>query len=333
MSNILKAIAGSKNTPIKIGNVNLECYVLEDGTRVFSGNGLQKALEFPTNSGGSGLSNMLNTGMFKNIVTAEIRDKINNRKEFERPGAGGKLSKTYGYDVTLLIDICDLLIEGKNQDILTDKQKEYARVAEMIIRSVAKVGIIALVDEATGYQYEREKDELQLILRAYISEELLPWQKKFPDEYYKELFRLNGWQFDMKGIKKRPGVIGTWTNTLIYDELPPGVKEELKAKTPISQSGNKTARYHQFLTEDIGNQHLKSQLDQTLMLFRLSDNMKDMWYKFKKAKERKNGQLDLPYEFDNKGYTIEPIESLEHNDETSQNINSKDNKVKQGKLF
>ena len=169
---ILKAVAGSKDTPIKIGNAFLECYVLEDGTRVFSGNGLQKALEFPTTAGGSALVAMLNAGAFKSVITDEIRQKIDDRKEFIRPGAGGKLSKTYGYDVTLLIDICDALIEGKNQGLLTDRQKRYAAIAEIIIRSVAKVGIIALVDEATGYQYERERDELQKILKAYISEEL-----------------------------------------------------------------------------------------------------------------------------------------------------------------
>ena len=50
---ILKAIAGSKDTTIILGNVSLECYVLEDGTRVFSGSGLQKALKFPPSSGGS----------------------------------------------------------------------------------------------------------------------------------------------------------------------------------------------------------------------------------------------------------------------------------------
>mgnify|MGYP003561277120 CR=1 FL=1 len=52
------------------------------------------------------------------------------------------------------------------------------------MRAFARVGITALVDEATGYQYERENDELQKILKAYISEELLPWQKRFPDIFY-----------------------------------------------------------------------------------------------------------------------------------------------------
>lgn len=185
---ILKAIAGSKDTPVKIGNAFLECYVLEDGTRVFSGRGLQKALEFPVNSSGNAMEQMLNSGELKSILTEEIIRKISDKKEFLRPGAGGSASKTYGYDVTLLIDICDLLIEGKNQGILTDRQKQYAIIAEIIIRSVAKVGIIALVDEATGYQYERElsfgKQRLNLTQKQLLSFLLIIFRHKLSGYSY-----------------------------------------------------------------------------------------------------------------------------------------------------
>lgn len=307
---IIKAIAGAKDTPLILGEQSIECYVLEDGTRVFSGNGLQKALKFPLSAGGSALVNMLNTGMLSTKLTFDIKDKLENRKEFIRPGAGGKLSKTYGYDATLLIDICNLLIECKQLDILTPKQEEYAKVAQIIISSVAKVGIIGLIDEATGYQHEREKDELQKILSAYIAEELLPWQKRFPDVFYKELFRLNGWDYTLKSIKKRPGVIGTWTNKLIYEELPPGVLKNLKDKTPKSEAGNNLARYHQSLTPDIGEPHLTAQINKVITLFQLSDNMKHMWQQFNKLQERQLGieQKEMEFQFDDKGHTLDPKE-------------------------
>ncbi|EPN9889444.1 P63C domain-containing protein [Klebsiella michiganensis] len=302
---ILKAIAGANDTPLMLGDSSLECYVLEDGSRVFSGNGLQKALNFPGSAGGSALVKMLNAGKLGEKLTFDIIDKIENRKEFVRPGSGGRLSKTYGYDATLLIDICNLLIECREKGILTPKQEEYARTAQVIISSVAKVGIIGLIDEVTGYQHQREKDELQKILRAYISEDLLPWQKRFPDIFYKELFRLNGWDYTLGSIKKRPGVIGTWTNKLIYEQLPPGVLKELKEKTPKSSAGNTTARYHQLLTEDIGEPNLSAQINKTITLFQLSDNMAHMWKQFTKLQERQAGQeqLDMPFDFDDQGHT------------------------------
>ena len=67
-----------------------------------------------------------------------------------------------------------------------------AVAADMLMRSFAKVGIIALVDEATGYQDKREKDALQELLSIYLTEEKLKWAKTFPDEFYKHLFRLRG---------------------------------------------------------------------------------------------------------------------------------------------
>lgn len=305
---LLKAIAGAKDTPLMLGDVKLECYVLEDGTRVFSGNGMQKALKFPSSAGGSALVKMLNAGKLSEKLTDDILFKLSDRKQFIRPGAGGKLSATYGYDATLLIDVCNLLISARDADVLTTRQEEYAKIAQTIISSVAKVGIIGLIDEATGYQYNREQDELQKILKAYIAEELLPWQKRFPDVFYKELFRLNGWDFTVKGIKKRPGVIGKWTNTLIYEQLPQGILAELKVKTPKSEKGNKTSRYHQYLTLDVGEPNLTAQIGQVVTLFQLSDNMAHMWQQFEKLKMRQLGQLEIPFTFDDNGYTIEPIE-------------------------
>lgn len=211
---------------------------------------------------------------------AGVLAALDSRVEFDRPDAGGSVPVTYGYDATILIDICDSILTAKNAGDLTEKQLPYAEHAENIIRAVAKVGIIALVDEATGYQYDRERNALQSILKAYISEELLPWQKKFPDLFYKEIFRLKKWDFTVNGIQNRPSVIGTWTNNLIYKRLPKGVLKELKKNTPINEKGKRKHRYHQLLTDDIGNPHLQQQLTSVITIMRLSKDWPDFEQKF-----------------------------------------------------
>lgn len=216
-----------------------------------------------------------------------------------------------GYNARILRGLCKVYIDAKKAKALLKSQERFADIAEAILYALSDIGIIALVDEATGYQHDREQDELQKILKAYISEELLPWQKRFPDIYYKELFRLNGWDYTIKDIRKRPGVIGKWTNELIYEQLPKGVLEELKARTPKSPSGNKLAKLHQSLSEDIGHPTLSSQITQIVTLFQLSDNMKQMWQNFERLKSRQSGQLSLPFDFDNEGHTIEPKDSPE----------------------
>lgn len=104
-------------------------------------------------------------------------------------------------------------------------------------------------------------------------------------------------------LKKRPAIIGKWTNTLIYNRLPSGVLDELKRRTPKSKSGNRTARFHQLLTEDIGEPNLAAQINQIITIFRLSDNMEQMWINFNKLKKSQDEIVSAPYEFDEKGHT------------------------------
>lgn len=302
---ILKAKYGSDKTPLHLGELEIPCYVLEDGTRVFSGRGIQKAIGYD-NKSGQWMSSFCKIEGISSYLCAgdnSISERLSNPVKFKRNDAGGSQSTTNGYEVTLLVDICSAIIDANRAGVFNDET--IVRNADIIIRSVAKVGIIALVDEATGYQYERENDELQKILKAYISEELLPWQKRFPDIFYKELFRLNGWDFTVKGIKKRPGIIGKWTNMFIYEELPNGVLDELKKKTPKNESGNRTSRYHQLLTLDIGEPNLEKQINKVITLFQVSDNMKQFCDNFKKMKMRQIGQMEIPFDFDENGHTKE----------------------------
>ncbi|MGA6117414.1 P63C domain-containing protein [Sphingobacterium anhuiense] len=285
----------SDKTPLVIGNVEIPAYVLNNGQRVFSQNGIQKALGF-TGTSGDWLLNFVKSKQLQVEKNAGLLESVGNRVTFNRVGAGGSVTTTYGYDATILIDICDAILEAKNAGKLSAKNKIYADQAGIIIRSVAKVGIIALIDEATGYQYDREKDALQVILQAYINEELLKWQKMFPDTFYYEIFRLNGWDYTVSGIKRRPGVIGKWTNELIYKQLPKGILDELKSKTPKSADGNYTARFFQSLTPDIGHPALTAQLYKVIGLMNISNNWTEFKSHFNKMVDRSNGQTELDFD-------------------------------------
>lgn len=72
----------------------------------------------------------------------------------------------------MLVDIADGILEARSHIKLSPRQEIIADQCEILIRSFAKVGIIALVDEATGYQKVRE-ETLQTILKLYISNEIL----------------------------------------------------------------------------------------------------------------------------------------------------------------
>jgi hypothetical protein len=293
MSKLEKATHEGKLT---IGDIDLNCAVLKNGTRVLSYNAIFKAFgrtRRGTQKDDRRVPNMpafLNSNNLQSFVGKDLRGVLN---KIEYTDLSGKAAE--GFNALILPMLCKVYLDARDAKALVRQQLPLARASEILLLGLANSGIIALVDEATGYQYEREKDELQKLLKAYIAEELLPWQKTFPDTYYKEIFRLNGWNFDVPNIKKRPGVVGTWTNKIVYEQLPSGVLQELKGKTPKSDAGNYTARLFQSLTPDIGNPHLQNQLNSVITLMQISDSWEHFMQQFNKLVERRNGQLELPF--------------------------------------
>lgn len=310
MKETKKILKAKYNGELDLNGIKISCAVLEDGTRILVNRSLATALGIKgsgaywqkkkNNPGEAILPEYLSAQYLTPYISEELYSKLVSPINYENPNNQNR----DGVSAELLADILNVYIEANKNGALTDN-KQVAEIAYKMLLAFSKVGIIALVDEATGYQYDREKDELQKILKAYISEELLPWQKRFPDVFYKELFRLNGWDYTVSGIKKRPGIIGKWTNIIIYKELPHGVLDELKRKTPISNLGNRKNRYHQYLTTDIGEPNLEKQINKAITLFQVSDNMEQFWNNFKKMKMRQIGQMELPFDFDENGHTKE----------------------------
>jgi len=263
---------------IVIGKTTISCAVLEDGSRVLVAGSMVKALDIKgggqywkrRKKGGNGglLPEYVSARYLQEYISDELKKALGAPISYVNTNN----RTTIGVDATILPDICEVWITAlENGGLTTDSQKKTARMAQLIIRGLAKVGITALVDEATGYQYVRDRLALQKILEKYISQELMKWQKRFPDEFYKELFRLNQWQYNPLSVK-RPAIVGKYTNDIVYDRLAPGVLKELKRVNPKDEKGRRRNRHHQWLTEDIGHPKLHEHLLQVIVLMRASPN-------------------------------------------------------------
>lgn len=267
---IIRAKYGSDKTPLKFGDLEIPCYVLEDGTRVFSGRGIQRALGSPSTSG-TWLTKFINNGTLADKFDTganSIKERINNPIQFVRNNAGGSQLATNGYEATLLIDICSVIIDENRTGNFNDI--ELVRCADIIIRSVAKVGIIALIDEATGYNKEKGKaiDELQKFLAGFIKEEAAKWVKRFPDSFFEDIYKMRGWTWE--NTTKRPGVVGLIIRDIVYERLGPMVRHELERLNPKNENGNRRAKHHQYLT-DLGNTKLSGHLEALHAIARLSN--------------------------------------------------------------
>ncbi len=188
-----------------------------------------------------------------------------------------------------------MFLKTRDVDALHPRQVPMAAQADIIMRGLATVGIIALIDEATGYQQERAVNALAEILEKFIAKELRPWVRTFPDEFYRELYRLRGLEFPADTVKK-PSYFGHITNDIIYKRLAPGVLAELKKVTPKGKSGRHKHQLHRRLTGDVGHPKLAAHLDSVITVMKLSDDKDYDGFieKLDRVKPRYDKTLTLP---------------------------------------
>lgn len=252
-----------------IGETILDVSVLNDGRRIISQASVFKALDRPQRgirTKGESDQDIMPAFMdAKNLVpfiSTELKGLItkvryrNKNKQIQE-----------GFEASILPLVCDLYLKARDANALLKSQIDTAFKAEILVRSLARVGIIALVDEATGYQKDRAKNALAEILEKFVAKELQPWVKTFPTEYYEQLFRVWKQKFPPENINKRPGFMGTVTNNIIYSRLAPNLLEELKKAGTKSE---RKAKLHQFLTDDIGHPKLREHLSSIITLLKIS---------------------------------------------------------------
>jgi hypothetical protein len=282
-----------------IGGVKIPVFVLEDGTRLISQRGLQTTIGMGTGGGTAGAHRIAR-------FVEKIEDKLGTSNQLSArmkspvlfmPLRGG--NPAYGNEATNLIDLCELLLKARDRGtVLTLGQSKYADAADIVIRSFAKVGIIAVIDEVTGYQGLRPQDALHVYLQKVIRKELAAWVKRFPDEFYENIYKLKGWRWP--GMQKnRYSVVAHYTRDLVYERIAPGLLEELEEKSPPNEKGQRPNKLHQWLTEDVGNPMLAQHLYSLMMFQRLAINSGFGWNRYMKMIDRvlpKRGNiLELPF--------------------------------------
>lgn len=229
----------------------------------------------------------------KGFPRKELAARVASPIEF-KPARGGR--SAFGYEATILPDICDVILEARKKGMLGDPGSSGERIAErceLLVRGFARVGIVALIDEATGYQEVRDRQALQEILDQFLLKEFAAWAKRFPDEFYREMFRLRAWQW--KGMHiNRPSCVGSYTKNIVYARLAPGVLKNLETRNPKMADGRRRAAHHQWLTEDIGHPALAQHLHAVIGLMRASKDWPEFMRLLNAAFPKRGDTLQLP---------------------------------------
>lgn len=277
-----QVLCGSADNPMRIESLGIEipCYVIEGERRVLVQRGMVESLGMARGSAGGGgdrLANFVMGDRIKPFIPNDIIPVITDPIRFRAPNG----SIAYGYDAEVLHALCLAILRARREDKLQKQQMHIAERCEHLIAAWSLAGIIAAVDEATGYQYVRAKDAIEKIIDKWLVKELQPWKRYFPTDYYRRVFELNNWPFDPTS-NKRPGVVGKWTNDLIYDRIGPGLREQLHEFAGRDDKGRLKHHLTQFLTSDHGIPELKSHLDGVVALMKAATS----WEQFKEMVQR-----------------------------------------------
>jgi hypothetical protein len=260
---------------MSLGPLNLDCYVLEDERRVIHKRGMAKALGMKSGGGNVFLRAMQRKGLGSQL-SPELIDRLNKPVVFK------PLTQdlAHGYEAEVLVDICKAIVLAEEADKLAPTQSDLANQARILLQAFAKVGVTALIDEATGYQEIRSPDALRLLVEQYIETEKREWSKQFPDEYYDELNRVYGSKkmtTTASGavIQNRPQHFAKFTRSFVYYPLENGaVLEELDRLNPkVGPKNNRRERFHQHLSLGYGIEKLKRQVGEIITLMKVSDNV------------------------------------------------------------
>ena len=248
---------------LHLGDTSVDCYVLDTGERVISSRTLTQAI---TNTKSGDLAEYIGVASLKPFINKDL--VLAETIEYTIPG-----TQYIGKGVTAerFLEICQAYVSALSAGALTtERQREIAIRCSVLLSSCAKIGLIALIDEATGYQYEREQDALQVKLKAYIADELRDWEKTFPDELWEEFGRLTNWQTP---LQSRPKWWGKLVMELVYEALDPDIAEYLKNNKPQPRFGQ---NYHQWLTSDIGLKALIPHINQVIGIAKTCNTMKEL---------------------------------------------------------
>ncbi|MBI5374132.1 MAG: hypothetical protein HZA77_01780 [Candidatus Schekmanbacteria bacterium] len=288
---------GDKENPIAInegelpfGDITLDCYVLKDRRRLFHKKALAKGLGMKS-EGGNVFLRTFNSKGLGSVIPQETRQKLDNPIVFKT--LRGDLA--HGYEALTLIEVCDAIFEAKKLGILKPNQYFLAMQAEIIIRSSAKIGIIALVDEATGYIKDKKKEEYRELFKEFIRQECREWEKEFPDQFFDVLYML----YNLRRLykNKHPQFFSKFIRKYVYTPLANSngaILEMLDEKNPvIYKSGGRKYKLFQFLTDQVGIPAFRAHLWQIIGIANATKTKKAFDKGFSQAFPQSGEQLPL----------------------------------------
>lgn len=264
---------------LNLADVQLQSHVLDNGMRVFNQTELFKAFNRPRKGEVriEGLPSIVGAKNLGKYVNKEIKEILKPIHYIDTEG-----NLTGGYNAFVIPCVCDLYLMCEDAGELRPNQVPIAKQAQKLIRALSKLGIIALIDEATGYQ-KAYKKEYQYVVNLYVNDIFLPWKTRFHRVFFEQVYRLYNWNYNPYRMR-HPQCLGHFINKYVYSYLPDGCLKALKTKNPKDENtGLRKRKHHQHLSKNIGLPHLEKHLLKLITIMELSSTIDDFKQNIKKV--------------------------------------------------
>ena len=253
--------------PLKIHDVTIDCYVLEDGTPILNKGKMMRAIGRSwKGTSRTDKPNFIGAKNLQKYIRPELEEKLNGIEFYD----GRKIISGYHADILALV--CNVYLEARQAGDLTTNQLPIAQRCEILIMSFAKVGITALIYEQLGFMRYKHPDALRLLIESYLTEEVRKWSKEFPDELFYQMDRIYGNQPTTS--RNRPLYYAKFIRKYIYEPVENGlVLHSLDKVNPkINYSIRRKNRHHQHLSNEVGLPAIRAQIWQTVGVLKTSPN-------------------------------------------------------------
>lgn len=293
------ALVSKYEGALHIGDKELPCAVLSDGTRIITASSVFEAFDRPRKGKSNEsyradrMPSFINANNLQPFVDEEL---IGWTELVPYKDLHGNIRQ--GYNARILRSLCKVYIDARAAGALLKSQERFAAIAESILYALADVGIIALVDEATGYDKvkNRAKDELQKFFEKALSEQAGKWIKTFGDDFFEMIYKMRGWSWT--GASRHPSVVGIWINDIVYERIAPMLLAELRRLNPKNDKGVRSHKHHQFLTEEVGHPKLREHISGVMAIYRVSNGRWDTFMRnLDKAYPKLYQQMDIDFDF------------------------------------
>lgn len=248
---------------LSIGEVVIDVYVLSDRRRLIHKRGMARALGLKSEGGNAFMKTITSKGL-GSVISDELKQKIANPIEF-KPLIG---DPAHGFTAEVFIEVCDAIIDAHKQKKLSASQSFLGLQAEFIVRSAAKIGIIGLIDEATGFIADKRREEYRELWTQFIRDECRAYEAEFPERFFESLYRLYGLKRKDPKSFKHPRFFSKFIRKYVYAPLANShgaILEDLDAKNPVVYAnGGRRYKMFQFLSDEIGMPALKGHLWQVV---------------------------------------------------------------------